>query len=66
MKAKISVHNGYQILGEIEVELTADIEGAYRSRADLHVAPVYAIIPNDGQYRVHNNGKPFIETRDSP
>ena len=63
MKAKIKVANGYYILGEIEVELVAEIAEASRSNSDFHVAPVYAIIPNDGRYKVENNGELFIETK---
>jgi len=63
IKAKIKVMNGYYLLGEIEVELGTEIKEAYRSHSDFHVAPVYAIIPNDGSYKVQNNGELFIETR---
>jgi len=63
MKAKVKVANGYYILGEIEVELAAEVKEAYQSHTEFHVAPVYAIIPNDGRYKVGNNGSLFIETR---
>ena len=63
MKAKVKVANGYYILGEIEVELIAEVAEARRSNSDFHVAPVYAIIPNDGRYKVGNNSSLFIETR---
>jgi len=63
MKEKIKVANGYYILGEIEVELIAEVKEAYQSHTEFHVAPVYAIIPNDGKYKVRNNGNLFIETK---
>lgn len=63
MRAKVKVANGYYILGEIEVELVAEVKEAYQSHTEFHVAPVYAIIPNDGRYKVGNNGSLFIETR---
>jgi len=60
MKAKIKVANGYYFVGEIEVEIEPDMSKAYETRGEAYVAPIVAIIPNDGKHIVHSNSGTLI------